>query len=74
MLGKLIASRTAFQESMIVEYSRHFIVIRSGYLVLRCLRVLFLTTGGHGTQFQNLSSEQHTPHPVRHASPGTVKS
>ena len=50
MLGSLIASRTALQESITVACSRQLIVIRSGDLGLRCLRVLFLMVGGHCAQ------------------------
>ena len=49
-------------------------VMISRYLDFKCLIVLFLMKGGHGTQCQNLISEQHAPHPVRHGSPGTMKS
>ena len=72
MLVALIASRTVFQENIIVACSRKLMAIRSGDLVFRHLRVLFLMTEGHGTQYQNLSSGQHSLHPVRHVSHGTV--
>ena len=74
MLGALIASRKALQENMIVAHSRKLIVISSGDLVLRNLRGLFLMSGGHVTQCQNVSSGKHTPYLVRHASHGTTKS
>ena len=74
MLGALIASRIELQDNMIVACSRQLMVIRYGYLVLRCLRVLFLMAGVYGTQYQKLSYGQHPPHPVRYASPGTMQS
>ena len=74
MFGVLIESKTALQEQMMEELSGKLIVIMSIDLFLRCLRVLFLMEGGHGTQDQNLSSGQCDLHPVRHASPGTVQS
>ena len=56
MLVSLIASRTVFQENIIVEYSSQLIVIRSGDLDLRYFRFLLRISGGHSTQCHNLSS------------------
>ena len=74
MLGVLIASRKVSYENYIVACSRQLMMIRSGDLFLRCLRVMFLMTGGHGTQCQNLISGNYAPQPVRHTSPRTMQS
>ena len=74
VLDALITSRTASQENMIVTCSRQLKVIRSEDLVRRPFRVLLLIAGGHGTQYQILSSGKHAINPVRHVSPGNVKS
>ena len=47
MLGALTTSRIALQEIMIVAHARLLMVIRSGDLVLRCLRVLLPMAGGY---------------------------
>ena len=56
-----------------VACSRQLMVTHSGDLFIRSLRVLFLMAGGHGTQYQDLSSWQNAPYPPRHVSPGTVQ-
>ena len=55
-MGVLITSMAALEENAIVAHSRQLMVIRSGDLVLRCLRVLFPMARGHMKQHQNLTS------------------
>ena len=67
-----VVSSTTLHEKMIVAHSRQLMEMRSGDFFFINLMVRRTTSGGHFTQYQNLSSGQKAPQPVRHASPATI--
>ena len=60
-------------KNMIVTCSRLLIVVTSIDLFFRYFRVLHRMADNNADQYQNFSSGKHSPHLVRHASPGTVQ-
>ena len=74
VLSSSITSSTSLHKNMIAANSRLLILIRAGDLDVSCFIVLCLLIIFHSTHHYNLISGQYTPHPVRHASLGTVQS
>ena len=63
--GLRIESRTVLHENVTIANSSLLIVMRPRDLIFESFRVLHTIESGHSAQYQNLSSGQHAPHPVK---------